>query len=112
MQVCPWCAAGVRRNPAEPSPRSRTPFTHFTGASRNGESVVETFLTATVVGLTAQFVTFIYELTTQGEARLLFTVLLSGLVGLLAAMLAFALIRAYDYAKSARCVRCGLHVAG
>jgi hypothetical protein len=65
-----------------------------------------------VAGLTAQFVTFIYELATRGADNLLSAVLLSSFVGLLAAMVAFALIRAYDSAKSSRCVRCGLHVAG
>lgn len=110
MQVCTWCAAGIHRNPVETSPRSRTPLAPFTGSRRYGENIIETFLTATVVGLTAQFVTFIYELTTQGDDNLFFKVLISSVAGLLTGLIAFALLRLYDHMQHSRCVRCGLHV--
>lgn len=110
MQVCTWCAAGIHRNQAEPSPRSRTPLAPLTGSSQDGEIIIETVLTATVVGLTAQFVTFIYELTTRGDDNLIPIVLISSVAGLLTGLLAFALIRLYDHVQHSRCIRCGLHV--
>ncbi|GEM_PF-3036767 len=115
MQFCPWCAAGSRQALAQPSLRSRTTGAPLSGSSRNGdvlngEAVIETALTSTVIGLTVQFVAFIYELTTRGGDHLSQNIAISSLAGLLAGMAAFALIRAYDQTRSSghRCARCGV----
>lgn len=118
MQVCTWCAAGIQEIPAEPSSRSRTPVAPHSGSSRigtvlNGETVFETVLTSTVIGLTVQFVSFIFLLTIQNGDQLSKKLIFSGLAGLLAGTCAFALIRAWDYLRwsADRCIQCGTPVS-
>ena len=99
MQVCTWCAAGIQEIPAEPSSRSRTPIAPLSGSSRigtvrNRETVLETALTATVIGLTVQFVSLIYMLTIQNGDQLSRNLIFSGLAGLLAGTCACAPVAA------------------
>ncbi|MFN0119455.1 MAG: hypothetical protein ACKV2V_03020 [Blastocatellia bacterium] len=112
MQVCTWCATGTQGVSAGTSPRSRTPFTPVSGASRSGESFTETALTSIVIGLTAQFIAFLYELTVRGGDNLSYSLLASALAGVLTGAFSFVMIRVYDESSpnQHRCAQCGTSV--
>jgi len=100
MPVCSRCASEYQNEVLQPITDNATWASQPpTADQRPGEARLETALTAVVVGLTAQFVVFIFGLAAQFVPSLSGSVLLSSLVGLGIGVIAFALLRGYDQAK-------------
>src|SRR5262245_41425178 len=64
--------------------------------SKPRESKLDTVSAAVVVGMTAQFVVFIFGLVTDFVPRLIENILLSVFIGLCVAVIAFALMKGDD----------------
>ena len=96
MSVCPRCAAALQEV-VESSPRS-VPLTSASPSEdrQPQELMFETVLTATVIGLTVQFISFLFGLATQVVASLYENLLLSSFAGLCVGVIAFALLKGYD----------------
>ena len=96
MSVCPRCAAALKEV-VESSPRS-VPLTSASPSEdrQPQELMLETVLTATVVGFTVQFIIFLFGLATEVIASLFDNLLLSSVAGLCVGVIAFALLNGYD----------------
>lgn len=100
MQIETRFAASLSEEPAgiaathEPQPF--TPLTQARAQAAPRAAKLDLVSAAVVVGLTAQFVTFIFGMVTEVVPRLLDNILLSVFIGLCVGVIAFALMKEND----------------